>query len=94
MGRLFLNFGTKLSELRRSVGGSVGVIFALSVVPMMGLAGVAIDYAAVSKSRTSLQGVADAAALYAVSDQVVKPNVVWSDQKNVTLAAAKKEFEA
>lgn len=70
------------------------MIFSLSVVPMMGLAGVAIDYAAVSKSRTSLQGIADAAVLYSVSDQVVKPNVVWSEQKAVTLAAAKKEYES
>ena len=94
MGRLFLKFRAKVAEFRRNAGGTVAIIFGISVVPMMGLAGLAIDYSSVSKSRSVLQGIADAATLFSVSDQVIKPNVSWGDQKEASLAAAKKEFDA
>lgn len=94
MGRLFSKFRAKLTDLRKSAKGTVTIIFGLSVVPMMGLAGLAIDYSSVSKSRSVLQGIADAATLYSVSDLIVKPNVSWTEQKAASLAAVKKEFES
>lgn len=94
MGRLFSKFRAKLTDLRKSAKGTVTIIFGLSVVPMMGLAGLAIDYSSVSKSRSVLQGIADAATLYSVSDLIVKPNVTWTEQKTASLAAVKKEFES
>jgi Flp pilus assembly protein TadG len=94
MIRLLSIFRKKLSDLGANMRGSVSVLFGLSIIPMMGLAGVAIDYSSVTKSRTALQGIADAAALYAVSDQVIKPNGNWVDQRAVSIAAAKKEFNS
>ncbi len=52
-----------LRFLRRSESGNVAVIFALTLVPVLGLIGAAVDYSMVTKSRSDLQAVADAAAL-------------------------------
>ncbi len=45
--------------------GTVGVAFALALVPLCGVLGLAIDYLAASNLRNALQGVTDAAALAA-----------------------------
>lgn len=46
-------------------GGNVAIIFALSLVPVMGLAGVSVDTARLVNVRTTLQAEADATALNA-----------------------------
>ena len=52
----------------RSKGGNVAVIFALSLFPMIGMAGLGIDVARTLSARTTLQGAADAAALAAATE--------------------------
>jgi Flp pilus assembly protein TadG len=46
--------------------GNVGVLFAMSLLPMLGAAGVAIDYSRASNGQTVLQANADFAALAVV----------------------------
>jgi len=54
-----------MRSLGRSESGAVGLIFGLALVPMVGLAGVAIDYNRMSNTRASMQSAADAATLAA-----------------------------
>jgi Flp pilus assembly protein TadG len=49
--------------------GNVAVLFAISVVPMIGLLGAAADYSSVQGQRARLNAVADSAALTAVGAQ-------------------------
>ncbi len=58
---LFRRFGADKS-------GAVGVIFGLSVIPMMGLAGAAVDYGRASAARAGMQAAVDAAALSLAKD--------------------------
>ncbi|MEZ5799705.1 MAG: TadE/TadG family type IV pilus assembly protein [Nitratireductor sp.] len=48
-------------------GGNFAIIFGLSLVPLMGLAGAAVDYSRILKAENRLQSAADAAALAAAS---------------------------
>ena len=48
-------------------GGNFAIIFGLSLVPLMGLAGAAVDYSRILKAEDRLQSAADAAALAAAS---------------------------
>jgi hypothetical protein len=82
-----------LSRFAAHREGTIAVVFALSILPIMGLVGVAIDYSSVTRSRTQIFSIADAAALAAVSESVVKPDVPTARQQEVSLAAAKAEFE-
>jgi Flp pilus assembly protein TadG len=88
------NFWNRLSDIRASRSGSVSMIFSLSLIPIMGLAGIAVDYSNVSRSKSALQSIADSAALSAVSDTIVKPTTPWHEQRETSLNAAKREFEA
>jgi Flp pilus assembly protein TadG len=47
--------------------GNVAIIFGLCLLPMLGLAGIAIDYSAAAAAQARLNSVADSAALAAVS---------------------------
>lgn len=60
-----------------NVSGSTAVIFGLALLPLMLVAGAAVDLTRVSRARTSLQSAVDAAALAAV--------------KNATLPGASRE---
>ena len=73
--------------------GAVAMLFALSMLPIFALTGIAIDYAGVNMARSSVFSISDSAALAAVSETVVKPNVPKAQQKDVSLAAAKAEFK-
>lgn len=55
------------SRFNRARGGNVALLFALILVPLLFLAGMAIDYALAAQRRSQLQSIADAAALSAVS---------------------------
>ena len=55
-----------LTRLRGLIGdrrGGVALIFALSLIPLIGFTGVAIDYARLVHMKTTLQAAADAAAI-------------------------------
>ncbi|HHI82656.1 MAG TPA: pilus assembly protein, partial [Rhizobiales bacterium] len=53
------------SRLLRSQAGNVGVIFALAAIPVLGLAGGAVDLSVANNARSALQNVCDSAALAA-----------------------------
>jgi Flp pilus assembly protein TadG len=58
-----------VSERLRSLGkdtrGAVAIIFAFSLLPLLGMAAASVDFTAISRARTRLQTAADAAALAA-----------------------------
>src|SRR3954464_10586547 len=57
--------------------GGVAPIFALAIVPMIGLAGAAIDYSRASAARTAMQASLDATALIIAKDvQLIPSNQV------------------
>lgn len=58
---------SKRKRFLRDVDGNVAPLFALSVLPIMGLAGAALDYSRASNAKAALQGLVDAAALSAAS---------------------------
>src|ERR1044071_4701594 len=54
--------------------GGVAPIFALGLVPMIGLAGAAIDYSRASAARSAMQATLDATALMVAKDaQIIQP---------------------
>lgn len=59
-----------LRQFRRDNSGNVASAFALSVLPLVGLAGAAVDYSRAAKAQSNLQLIADAAALKAASKNV------------------------
>ena len=54
-----------LSCFSKNEDGAVAIVFALALLPLMGLAGVALDYSRASMQRAELQGALDAASLSA-----------------------------
>ncbi len=57
-----------LRRFQRDERGTVGLIFGLSIIPMMGITGAAVDYARASSVRAELQMAADATALALAKD--------------------------
>lgn len=57
-----------LRHFMSDVSGNFGILTALSLVPMIGAAGMAIDYGRALNMRHELMGAADAAALGAISE--------------------------
>jgi len=55
----------RVSRFFKDKSGNIAVVFALSLVPVMGLAGVSVDTARLVNVRTALQAEADATALNA-----------------------------
>ncbi|MEZ5839082.1 MAG: pilus assembly protein [Hyphomicrobiales bacterium] len=55
-------------RFRRDDRGAVAIVFALTLIPVLGIAGVAIDYSRAELARNHLQDAADAAALAAGVD--------------------------
>ena len=56
------------SEFNRDSEGSVVSMFALAMVPLVGLVGAAVDYSAANRARTNLQTSLDAALLAGAKD--------------------------
>ncbi|GJD35507.1 pilus assembly protein TadG-related protein [Methylobacterium aerolatum] len=52
--------------LRRERGGSINILFGLSVIPLIGMIGLGVDYGVAITAKTKLNNAADAAALAAV----------------------------
>lgn len=59
-------FAAALASLMRGRNGGVGVVFGLSLIPIIGLVGLGIDYGLAITNRSRLDRAADAAALAAV----------------------------
>jgi len=66
MQSIFRDLLTPIRQFRFASAGNVTVIFALSLVPMMGGVGAAIDYSQASSAKTAMQAAADAAALASI----------------------------
>jgi Flp pilus assembly protein TadG len=58
-----------LRRFRRHEQGNIAIIFALTLIPVFGCFGVALDYSLATMARTKLNKVADAAVLSAVNAQ-------------------------
>jgi Flp pilus assembly protein TadG len=67
-------------RFREDNSGNVAIVFSLALLPLMGLAGAALDYSRATQSRTRLQATADAAALKAVLAHGV------TDQERIAIA--------
>lgn len=63
MGRMFQQIRSFVTDKR----GNLAIIFGLSLVPLMGLAGAAVDYSRILQAENKLQSASDAAALAAAS---------------------------
>src|SRR5215210_4436723 len=61
------------SRLIGDANGSVAPIFALALVPMMGLVGAAVDYARASNARTAMQASLDATTLMIAKEAPTLP---------------------
>ena len=64
-----------LKQLVRSKDGNVATIFALALLPLLGSAGAAIDYARASTDRAKLQNAVDVALIAGANDGSEK----WAD---------------
>jgi Flp pilus assembly protein TadG len=74
----------------RNQSGNVAVIFALCLVPMLFLAGMALDYASATQRRVRLNAAADAAALAAVTPSMMSQSdsAAKTAARNIFMAAA------
>jgi Flp pilus assembly protein TadG len=69
--RLFLFAGRFIRNLK----GNVAIIFALSLVPIVFLAGMALDFTSATQKRARLNAAADAAALAAVTPKMASQSI-------------------
>lgn len=67
MPRLHVNARHRFGSLRRGTSGNVSILFALSLIPMVGLVGLGIDYGMALNAKAKLDNAADAAAIAAVA---------------------------
>src|SRR5437660_841776 len=65
----------KFCEFKHNSEGSVVSTFALSLIPLVGLVGAAVDYSAANNARTSLQASLDAALIAGAKDGTTS----WAD---------------
>ncbi len=63
-------FASIRRRFSRNQDGSVGMIFGLSLIPLLGLTGVTVDYGRAALLRAELQSAADATALALAKDSV------------------------
>jgi hypothetical protein len=56
-----------LRRFRENDRGAVAIVFAVALIPIMGLSGAAIDYTRATQAKTKLQAAADSAALAALT---------------------------
>ncbi len=90
-GKSMLKAGRRAAAgLIRSDRGNVAAIFALALVPMIGIVGAAIDYSRAVAARSAMQAALDTAALMVSKDAQANPNMT-ADQAT---AAAQKYFNA
>ena len=54
---------TRLKSFVRETRGNVGIVFAISALPMMAMVGAGIDYGSLTNARTELKIATDSAAL-------------------------------
>lgn len=67
MPRLLLTFAYWIRRLRRGQSGNVTIMFAFSLLPMIGLVGLGVDYGMALSAKSKLDNAADTAAIAAVA---------------------------
>jgi len=67
-------------------GGQVALIFALALVPIIGAAGVAVDYSRANSVRSQLQAALDAAVLAGAADQTSNQTTTASNNFSANLS--------
>lgn len=72
VGRLAAQFARRFHRIGRNKRGNVMMIFAFAMIPMIFMAGFAIDYSRAMKMRTRMNAAADAAALAAVNVKMMQ----------------------
>jgi Flp pilus assembly protein TadG len=60
---LYAKLGSRVRRLRDDESGNVAVIFALALMPLVGLVGAAVDYSHANSIKTAMQAATDATAL-------------------------------
>jgi Flp pilus assembly protein TadG len=71
-----------LQRLARDEGGNLAPMFALTLLPVLGLVGITVDYSQSSARKAMLDGIADSAALAAVTPAMLAS----SDQVSINAA--------
>ena len=66
--QIFIFLRTLVASFRCAEQANIAVIFAITMVPMMGLVGAAVDYSRVINARTAMQTALDTAALMISKD--------------------------
>ena len=61
----------RVSIFADAQGGNVAIVFALSLIPLIGIAGAAIDYSRGNSAKTDMQAALDATALMLAKDTAV-----------------------
>jgi Flp pilus assembly protein TadG len=64
---LFGRLRNRLTAFRSAKGGNVALIFAFTMIPMIGLVGAGVDYSRAARIKTIMQAAADAAALGSIA---------------------------
>lgn len=87
---LFNSLKRAAADLVRADRGNVAVMFAIALVPMLGIVGTAIDYSRAVAARSAMQAALDTVALMVSKDAQANPSMT-ADQAT---AAAQKYFNA
>ena len=82
-----------LRRLLRDTSGNFGVISAIMIVPLLGVAGLAIDITDALSVRNQIQGAADAAAIGAVSEKAAATTQAMTMTSDGTIAVGVKDAE-
>lgn len=72
-----------LTRFVRDTQGNVAVLFGLSVIPLIGFIGVAVDYTRANNARTAMQGALDSTALMLSKDAATLTKVQLNEKANV-----------
>jgi Flp pilus assembly protein TadG len=90
-GKSLLNSGRRaVADLIRCDRGNVAAIFAIALVPMIGIVGAAIDYSRAVAARSAMQAALDTTALMVSKDAQANPSMTAAQ----ATAAAQKYFNA
>src|SRR5215813_2858958 len=84
--RLFAKLRNTASSLLRRTEGTVMPMFTITLVPMLGLVGAAVEYSRANSIRTGLQATIDSAVLAAGRDGTFNWQHVAIDTYNANLS--------
>lgn len=79
-------------DMSKTESGSVPIVFAMTMIPLFGLIGAAVDYSSASAAKAHLDRVLDGAVLAGVGDNVVRPELTWAEQKKRSHDAVEQYF--